>query len=902
MIIADGLISQDLIIWERGRQQIDASCGLALTSPALSSAPASYLVQLENEVRALLQNLGPDEKLQFRWSQNGDFSVPLKSYYNQTEALADSEWGRHQRNAKYVLNSELQEAGKLRCEKARLFLVKTGVPVLGRDRDKPGSVAETVSQSFQLYRRSTKEMMKRLGGGVKPLTSVQLFEECYLHVNPFEQPPSSDFFKNQFRPDRSILENCLLGDLALVPGHPYCFYNGGCFQSYLALSAPPMNTFSGIIAQLTSLPERDFSIIVNIEALDVAKEIEKAEKDLTKLRRAVRSHPKASMLQEIEEAENRVRRLTSREQHPMKAQVLLHVWARSAVELQHKIAGLRVGCQLMQGAKGYEVALPTMNRDLHFAAMPGASFREPSFWLKLGDHNVANLVPLVGDSVASLEGAHALYHGWQGNLTGVKIFKGSGGSESPQLAFVTGKSGGGKSAFLVDLLTQTSPHVDFGVTIDDGDSHGALLQVMTNRSCRTFTVDVNGGESLNYLDTGGLPLSAFHYTGAIGVAMQMAGIPSEDEARNRRQAVLSRVMRSFFHARFEAWKEKNPESIPKLVQTLAEARVYRRLFDPGKAFGDLWADFSEWRRSGAGKQSAESKEVRSEIRSEIKVIEQDQSCEDLVNLSYAFLTRDEAPVHSDFHDYLEKFQKEAEQDQDELHLLVTLLEPWRADRGTRGCLFDGPNTVDFAAKYVHIELGRMQDADPTLKALVSLVISNTIRNEIMRRPRSQKKQLVIEELGSFLTIKGGKELVQDMYQRMRKHNCWVVSVIQQLSSLPDDLARTVVGNCRQAYLFRQKEEGDLRALQKAFDLPDSIIEMMKQFPEPSAERGAPFIFWEDLGNRSRAIPCFNLVSPEMLYVAGSSGSQHEKRKRALQGYDSVFEGVLAEVSKETQVG
>jgi len=128
----------------------------------------------------------------------------------------------------------------------------------------------------------------------------------------------------------------------------------------------------------------------------------------------------------------------------------------------------------------------------------------------------------------------------------------------------------------------------------------------------------------------------------------------------------------------------------------------------------------------------------------------------------------------------------------------------------------------------------------------------------------------------------------------------VVSVIQQLSSLPEDLARSVVGNCRQAYLFRQKEEGDLKVLQKAFDLPDSIIQLMKQFPEPSAERGAPFIFWEDLGNRSRATPCFNLVSPEMLYVAGSSGSQHEQRKLALQNYSSAFEGVLAEVAKQSQ--
>jgi hypothetical protein len=38
----------------------------------------------------------------------------------------------------------------------------------------------------------------------------------------------------------------------------------------------------------------------------------------------------------------------------------------------------------------------------------------------------------------------------------------------------------------------------------------------------------------------------------------------------------------------------------------------------------------------------------------------------------------------------------------------------------------------------------------------------------------------------------------------------------------------------------------------------------------------------------------------MLYVAGTGGSQHEKRKRALQEYDSVFEGVMAEVTKENQ--
>ena len=210
-----------------------------------------------------------------------------------------------------------------------------------------------------------------------------------------------------------------------------------------------------------------------------------------------------------------------------------------------------MGSEMCIRDRAYEVALPTMNRNLHLAAMPGASFRADSFWMKIGDHNVANLLPFVGDSADSLKGAHALYHGWQGNLVGVKIFKGEPGHESPQLALTTGKAGGGKSAFLVDALTQTAPHIDFGVIIDEGNSHGAFLEVNSNRASRTFAVDVNGGESLNYLSTGGLPLSPFHLTDVVSIARCMAGERQDEDANNRRHAVLSRVFHEFYRSWFE---------------------------------------------------------------------------------------------------------------------------------------------------------------------------------------------------------------------------------------------------------------------------------------------------------------------------------------------------------------
>lgn len=888
----DGIISNDLMIFRNGRTLADVSCGFSIVSPALQNAPLSFLAQQEAELRAFLQNLAPNERLQIRWSQDGDFSGPLKSYYEDTERLADSEWSRHQRNAKFVFNTELQEDGRLRSEKVSLFLLKKNVELGRAEKDQTNSL-ESVGNSFQLHERSLRDMVKRLGGESARLSNSELFEESYRHFNPLAKPPSSDFFETSLRPESSVLDNCLDGDLVAVTGLPHCFYNSGCFHGYLALSAPPLNTFSGLIAQLTSLSERKFALVVNIEALDVAKEIEKAESSVTKLRRAARSHPKATMLQQIEEAEQRVRRLTSREQSPMKVQVLIHVWAESAEELQHKLASLRVGCQLMQGAKAYEVALPTMNRNLHLAAMPGASFREDSFWLKVGDHNVANLLPFVGDSADSLKGAHALYHGWQGNLVGLKIFKGEPGHESPQLALTTGKAGGGKSAFLVDALTQTAPHIDFGVIIDEGNSHGAFLEVNSNRESRTFAVDVNGGESLNYLSTGGLPLSPFHLTDVVSIARCMAGERQDEDANNRRHAVLSRVFHEFYGSWFESWKAKNPEKMVEVTQALAAIRYYQNLFKKDEALAESWSDFEEWQKSGPEELNSHSEASRIQLER----LSENPDDPELVFLAYAFMEREEYPVHSNLHDFLEEYEKRAERDHDEVTALVTLLEPWRADRGTRGRLFDGHSTIDFSAKYVHIELGRMQDADPTLKALVSRVVSGTIRNEIMRRSRAEKKLLIIEELGAFLTIKGGKELVQDMYQRMRKHNTWVCSVIQQISSLPLDLARSVVGNCRQAYLFRQKEERDLEALQKAFDLPDSIIELMKQFPDPSKERGAPFILWEDLGGKTRATPCFNHVSPEMLYVAGSSGTHFEMRKQKLAAYESAFKGVLNEAVK-----
>lgn len=100
-----------------------------------------------------------------------------------------------------------------------------------------------------------------------------------------------------------------------------------------------------------------------------------------------------------------------------------------------------------------------------------------------------------------------------------------------------------------------------------------------------------------------------------------------------------------------------------------------------------------------------------------------------------------------------------------------------------------------------------------------------------------------------------------------------------------------------AFIFRQKEQRDLVALQRAFRLPDNAVEAIRRFKEPAAAQGAPFLCWERLDEHDRVTLATNQATPEMLYVSASCGEHFEERRATLAKYDDVLEGVIAEARK-----
>ena len=132
-----------------------------------------------------------------------------------------------------------------------------------------------------------------------------------------------------------------------------------------------------------------------------------------------------------------------------------------------------------------------------------------------------------------------------------------------------------------------------------------------------------------------------------------------------------------------------------------------------------------------------------------------------------------------------------------------------------------------------------------LRALAAFLITNQLRNEVMNRPRHQRKRIVLEEIGGLLTIPNGGQIVTEFYQRMRKYRTWVISVMQQTEVLKDSpaVASSVLGNARIGIFLRQEISEELEYLSKSFPLPDSTRESILRFNIPTRELGAPFVYY-----------------------------------------------------------
>lgn len=866
----DGLLAHDMAIFGDPYKAAYSACGFAIVAPVLTNSSIAFLNQYEAELRSMLRMLKLGTRMQVAWNLESDCSHVLLHYYDQTNAAKLSSFEKRERHERFARFSKRMDAGHLRFERVCVYFSRP-MSLKGDDSEQ---LLKAESESFHLVENELLNCFQRLGGKVERLKTDQLFAEQFRFCNPAQTHiPDYD-------PSQNLMGNCLTSEGNAVASTDSGFFMDGYFFGFVVLSNLPQATCSGLIQILTELPICDFGITVNVIPLDTNREIEKEEAEIDKIKRSLKNGGQQRSITVLNEREQRVRRLASNEDIPFQMQMIIRAWDESHQGLQIRLGEIKSAITRMQMAKFFSLSFPTSARNYFRASFPGWCWDQcQDFCHLIEDAPLSNLLPISGSP--SLGNAEALYDGANGNLIGVNSFI----NGAPQHAIVLGKTGSGKSALLIDLLSQTSPNYSLTVIVDNGLSYQTYCQVCDPKMM-SMVIKPNSSSTLNYFDTGREPLCPENLADMVAVAHQMAGTRPDQDSDRMRHAVLLRCIHDFLLDFADDWisgESGRREEVAKY------AIILERIDSGGLTLIERHRHFIQWAKT--------SRDLAQESYEGIKVEECWRVPTDSIRqLAFVFICPKEAATHGGFQQWLEMESMGDASDRDEVGILATLLKPWCADGGLYGAIFDGVNNVSLKGEIVHIEMGQIPESAADLRNLAALVITNQIRNAILRLPRNQRKRVVFEELGSLLAIPGGAKIVREFFETMRKYNCWVVGVVQQLGILKE-CGASLLGNIRMAFLLKQSSIAEVEILADAFELPYSARETLLRFPEPSRERGAPFLIWKSGGSFPEIVIGYHIASREMLYVSSSSGEDFEKRKEALSKYDDMLDGIIAESSK-----
>ena len=865
--LIDGYLMDDMIVYRGLQKGGYVGRGYRVHPPDCENAEVSWLNRMEDDMRVLLSSLKDTARMQVHWTVDSDYRRELLDYYEQTDKLATNAWSKEQRNERFTRYWDRMLQRELRRERLHWYVTTkidtAGVPTGKGKRAAYDYTLDACARELRQYEELLHQVFGSLGGHVDALDDRGHFSEFYRFFNPSVSDLPGLDLDDYFDPKQSIVDTCFNCEAASLRKPDLGFYFDGYYHGVLVLKSLPKATFSGMMSQLTNLDLLDYSITVNIQALDVMHEIEREEGAYEKLQHTIQHSPKLRMVAAMHKKGQKIARLMSNEVLPYKAQFIIRVWDAQKPGLRAKLAALRGAISKLNGAQYYDPSLPTSARNYVFASMPGWCWdKYDDFSHYIEDVNLANLLPVSATPTGDLEKAEALYDGANRNLIGVRTFIGEGKAATPQHGVVFGMSGAGKSVNMIDLLTQTEPYYDYTVLVEEGLSYQGYTKTI-DESAEPIIIQPNGSLTFNYLDTGGLPLSPLQLSNATAMCQLMAGVQADADKNRLRGAHLSSAIRQLYRDFYDDWARKHPSKLRELADEVLTVRTYLESLPPGSTFLDAHMHYRDLFATGAIDSVPEFPEQ--EIDQALK----DPELSELIfHQAFAYLKPAQMPTHGHLQEFLalESHGPNAE----DCRTLAKLLEPWSAG-GNYGPILDGASNIKLDGKIAHFELGYIPESAQDLRAVAAFLITNYARNEVLTRPRAQRKRIVLEELSAFLAIPDGDRITREFYERMRKYNCWVISVIQQFGRFYESPVRSsVMGNSRVLFLLKQRDKQDLDRIDESFPLPDITKGAIANFPEPGKQRSNPhasFVYYRAEDAKPVIVTAKNAAAPKLLDLA-----------------------------------
>jgi hypothetical protein len=866
------------------------SRGYVARLPDLSSSDDQWHTDLESDMRVGLGSLQRDERFQLEFYTGNEFAEPLDRFANTTSPSAPALCRRTRDELVSRFRGRMNDETLIRAN-ARIYLSSKIQPVdndNGRTVRGFKDVFKVLARSFEQRAQLMRLLLRKYGGGVYGFDNIGHYKDLLQFWSPGQArkpiPAEIDWM-------RPIADLVRFGEFAPRRRTDHGLFCDGYYFGVTTYKTMPGQTGAFTMAPFCGLAIPGLRIVVNAEPLSVEEEMRVRKERYQQLYsntvpQKPGEAPDFESVIGVQDEIERGRLLMSNELIPYRAQVIVIVQDRDRDKLDEKMEAVRAAIG-KTGAEPYRPSLPTSTLAFLNCAQPGFGpwVRYPDYRHKMRDAiNVVNMMPLAATPAADLDQADVIFDGERNNLVGYRMFIGS----QPANMLCCGAYGSGKSAIIQTLMAQTAHMFRYIVVIDHGRSYPHTCRAL-DPDCRTISVSSNSNHTFNLFDTNGLPLHSQQIANATALAFLLCGSSGDQQKDRIAQAILSETIEEIYRARFEKWRNDHPEAYYDLRR---EARVLTRFHNAkmkSEPFIDAFLMARALRRKDAN-ALIEFEEAGDSVqweRNSAEMIER--------SLAFSTFTPDMFPTLFDLQDELNAMAVRGKRNKEQCALLATLLRAWLRE-GRYGAMVDGASNVDLGGidigydsplKVVLCELGDMGEAETQLKAVAGFLITNQVRNHIQGMPRGVRKLVVVEEMTSFLRVPGGKEIMVDLYERMRKYSCLIASVMKQYSSLlkaTPEVASAMIANSMNLLLLRNPNRKDLDAMCDYVFIPEVIKDKITSFPAPEDLKGrddahAGFVWGQLSSAEPRYTVGMNFLNDELLKLTSSSGDDFDAKRK-----------------------
>lgn len=806
--------------------------GLWVDVPPLHNASNQQRNAFQDRLRQVLRILPKGYRLQVQWWVDSDYRVPLKRYADLTENC-DHQPTKRLRNLTVLRELERMKRQELRHARCAIFIGRT---IGTSDGSATASVDARYSEALQSLKVELGQVQQQIaqilgnqGGRVTPMRDEEVHRLWMRKFNPsmahrmetLENPPGERGY--------ALLDDCWNSELK---GHgARGFVLDGQYHAVLLLKRCPSHTYPTLIHRLTELSFGDYDISVQVECVDPDSLISREQKELDRLRRQYDRRRDERLGVAIAKKEDRIRRLSESSIVPLTMEFMVVIRGNTVEQLSTRVLAIKSAIHGMHGAQYLECTLPASARNAFSKSLPGWMWgRQGGIALEAEDTYAADLLPVCNSFTGHLATADAIYPGVNNNLVGVKFFSGEGLHCTPQNSLVIGGAGMGKSEGTSNLLMQTANEVGLTVIIEEGLSHARFTR---SHGIAPIVLRQDGGQTVNVFDTQRQLMSEFQRSTITGLTARMVGLPSDEDRARHRTAVIAKYLARLCRDHAEDYlrslsASKRAELVREFLVFKAWAREHN--LEVVEAFGE----FRTWRE----KHSEDHGTRKAALATELIRACENEGEELLYSFVFSVFSPAEHLTLSSFREFLELAGEGA--DAEECQRIATLLAPW-CRGGNYGSLWDGPGNVSLQGRVIHFELGFISESASELKGLAGFALMNQVRQHILNLPREVKKQVVIEEVARFLDVPGGERILRELYQSFRKHNCVVISIMQQYSQIADTPIRAaLVGNARIFIIFNPGDVQDLERLAHDIRLSQAAVDAILKYPLPAQLVGAKY--------------------------------------------------------------